>query len=141
MLTITPRLAIAESEIEERFVRAPGPGGQNVNKVATAVMLRFDAAASTALSEAVRARLRTLAGRRMTDAGVVVIIANTHRTQAANREAARRRLAELLARAAAAPPPPRRPTRPTKGSVQRRLSSKTERARTKQGRRPPGAEE
>lgn len=141
MLTVTDRLAIPDSELEERFVRAPGPGGQNVNKVSTAVMLRFDAAASMALDGAIRARLKTLAGRRMTDAGVIVIVANSHRTQAANREAARRRLAELLARAAEAPPPPRRPTRPTKGSVQRRLGAKQQRAHTKASRRAPETED
>ena len=107
MLTITPTLAIPEAELEETFIRASGPGGQNVNKVSTAVMLRFDAARSPGLSDLLRAKLRTLAGRRMTDDGVVVIIASQHRTQAMNREAARRRLAELIARAAAAPPPPR----------------------------------
>jgi len=137
MLTITPTLAIPEAELEETFIRASGPGGQNVNKVSTAVMLRFDAARSASLSDAVRARLRTLAGRRMTDDGVVVIIASQHRTQAMNREAARRRLAALIARAAAAPPPPRRATRPSKASVTRRLDSKARAARAKALRRPP----
>jgi len=140
MLTITPGLQIPESELEETFIRASGPGGQNVNKVATAVMLRFDAARSAGLSDAVRARLRTLAGRRMTEDGVVVILANRHRTQAMNREDARQRLAELIARAAEAPPPPRRATRPSKASVTRRLDSKTRAARTKALRRPPRGE-
>jgi ribosome-associated protein len=137
MLTITPTLAIPEAELEETFIRASGPGGQNVNKVSTAVMLRFDAARSPGLSDLLRARLRTLAGRRMTDDGVVVIIASQHRTQAMNREAARQRLAKLIAQAAAAPPPPRRATRPSKASVKRRLDSKTRAARAKALRRPP----
>jgi ribosome-associated protein len=137
MLRVTPSLEIPESELHESFVRAPGPGGQNVNKVATAVMLRFDAARSTALTEAMRTRLATLAGRRMTDEGVIVIIANRHRTQPRNREDARQRLAELLARAAEAPPPPRRATRPTKGSVARRLDGKARDAKRKAMRRAP----
>jgi ribosome-associated protein len=124
VLQVTPTLAIPEAELEERFIRAPGPGGQNVNKVSSAVMLRFDAANSPSLSDRVRARLATLAGRRMTAEGVVVIIANRHRTQPRNREDARSRLAELLAHAAEAPPPPRRATRPTRGSVKRRLEGK-----------------
>lgn len=140
MLRVTPSLEIPETELHESFVRAPGPGGQNVNKVATAVMLRFDAARSTALTEAMRARLATLAGRRMTDEGVIVIIANRHRTQPRNREDARQRLAELLARAAEAPPPPRRATRPTKGSVARRLDGKARDAKRKAMRRAPTAD-
>jgi len=140
MLAITPSLTIPEAELEESFVRAAGPGGQNVNKVATAVMLRFDAAASTALDDAVRERLLRLAGRRANSAGVVVIIANRHRTQAANREDARQRLAELIGRAAEAPPPPRRATRPTKSSVRRRLETKARAARQKALRRTPEGE-
>lgn len=140
MLRITPSLEIPETELHESFVRAPGPGGQNVNKVATAVMLRFDAARSTALTEAMRTRLATLAGRRMTDEGVIVIIANRHRTQPRNREDARQRLAELLARAAEAPPPPRRATRPTKGSVARRLDGKARDAKRKAMRRAPATD-
>lgn len=138
MLRITPELEIPEAELQERFVRAPGPGGQNVNKIASAVMLRFDAARSTVLSEAARARLAVLAGRRLTDQGVIVIIASRYRTQARNRADARHRLAALIARATEAPPPPRRATRPSKASITRRLDSKSQRGQRKALRRPPG---
>jgi ribosome-associated protein len=130
MLSVTPSLAIDESEIEERFVRASGPGGQNVNKVATAVQLRFDALNSTALNDEIRARLRVLAGSRMTADGVLVIDARRFRTQAANREDARNRLADLL-RQAAIRPKKRRKTKPTASSVMRRVDVKRRRAETK----------
>lgn len=140
MLSVTPSLSIDESELEERFVRASGPGGQNVNKVSTAVELRFDAAASPALTNEIRARLRTVAGARMTAEGVVVIDARRHRTQAQNREDARERLAELL-RKALVPPRPRRKTKPTKASERRRLESKRRRAEVKRTRgSAPGQE-
>ena len=132
-LRITPRITLAESELEERFIAAAGPGGQNVNKVATAVQLRFDALNSPALSPAIRARLAVLAGRRMTDAGVLVIAANRHRTQDRNRADARERLAELI-RAAAVPPVFRVKTRPTLASKTRRLEAKSVRAGIKRGR-------
>ena len=134
MLQVTPSIVIDDSEIEERFVRASGPGGQNVNKVATAVQLRFDAGRSTSISDDVRARLMAIAGSRMTADGVLVIDSRTFRTQAQNREAARERLVELL-RQAAVRPKRRRKTRPSGASRLQRLESKRRRANTKQGRR------
>jgi ribosome-associated protein len=130
-LQVTPALTIEETELQERFVRASGPGGQNVNKVATAVELRFDAERSPAIAAPVLARLRTLAGSRMTDDGVIVIDARTFRTQAQNREDARRRLADLIRRALVAPKR-RRKTKPTAASKQRRLDTKRRRSHTKQ---------
>jgi len=134
MLQITPSIVIDDSEIEERFVRASGPGGQNVNKVATAVQLRFDAGRSNAIDDEVRERLRTIAGSRMTADDVLVIDARTFRTQARNREAARERLVELL-RQAAVRPKRRRKTRPSGASKRQRLDAKRRRSDTKQRRR------
>lgn len=140
MLHITPDIAIADEELEERFVLSGGPGGQNVNKLATAVELRFDAARSPTLPPAVLPRLRRLAGRRITAAGVIVIQARRHRTQEANRKDARERLATLIRRAVMMPKP-RRPTRPSKAAMERRLRTKKQRGQTKQTRRRPGSEE
>ena len=133
MLEVTPGLVIDESELDERFVRASGPGGQNVNKVATAVELRFDVANSRTLPPDVRERLRVLAGTRMTSDGVLLIDARRHRTQAQNRQDARLRLTELL-RQALVKPKRRRKTRPTKSSVEKRVQSKKRRAETKRSR-------
>ncbi len=132
-LRVTPSISIPEEELEERFVRASGPGGQNVNKVATAVELRFDAARSKVLSDDALVRLRVLAGTKMTAEGVLVIDARRHRTQAENREDARERLAELV-RQALVRPRKRRKTRPTKASVEKRIQSKKHRSETKRGR-------
>lgn len=132
MLQVTPDIAIPDESLQERFVRASGPGGQNVNKVATAVELRFDIPAS-ALPVDVKARLMALAGSRLTADGVLVIDSREHRTQAQNREAARERLAELV-RQAAVRPKRRRRTRPTLQSRERRIRTKTRRSRVKAGR-------
>jgi ribosome-associated protein len=133
-INIANDVGIDESELAESFVRASGPGGQNVNKVATAVQLRFDVARSPSLPDDVRARLVKLAGRRITKDGELVIVANQFRTQERNREDARARLIELIARAAEPPPPPRRKTRPTRASKERRLSDKKKRSEIKRGR-------
>ena len=130
MIRVTPSISIAERELEEHFIRAPGPGGQNVNKLASAVELRFDVRRSPSLPEDVRARLERLGGSRLTRDGVLVIDAHRHRTQARNRQDARARLIELIRRAAVAPRP-RRATKPTAGARERRLESKKRRAAIK----------
>lgn len=135
-LVITTSLSIDESELVERFVLASGPGGQNVNKVSTAVELRFDVRRSPSLPDGVKTRLARLAGARMTQDGVLVIDARRFRSQARNREDALARLVALI-RAAEAPPKRRRPTQPTLGSRERRLASKGLRAGTKAMRRRP----
>jgi ribosome-associated protein len=139
LLRVTPNIAIDESELLERFVLASGPGGQNVNKVATAVQLRFDLARSSALSEEVRARARLLAGRRLTKDGVLVLEGNRFRSQERNRQDVRDRLFELLRRAAVAPAK-RHKTKPTKASKMKRLDSKTVHGRLKRMRAKPSWE-
>ena len=129
MLTITPTFAIPDEQLDERFVRASGPGGQHVNKVATAVELRFSVPASS-LPDEVKGRLAALAGKRMSADGVILIDSREHRSQAGNREAARARLAALVGQAFRKPRA-RRPTRPTKASRGRRLDAKDQRARVK----------
>ena len=129
-MRVTDSITIDESELTEDFVRSSGPGGQNVNKLASAVQLRFDARRSPSLPDDVRTRLERLAGRRLTRDGVIVITAQRHRTQERNRQDALDRLVELI-RQAAVPPVPRRATRPTAGSRERRLESKKRRASIK----------
>ena len=130
MIQVTDAIALDERELEESFVRCSGPGGQNVNKLATAVQLRFDVRRSQSLPEPVRERLERLAGRRLTGDGVLVITAQRHRTQERNREDALARLIELIRRAAVAPVP-RRPTRPTAAGRARRLEGKKRRSTIK----------
>ena len=133
MIRVTGRIAIDERELDEQFIRSSGPGGQNVNKVETAVQLRFDAARSPGLPDDVRARLMALAGSRLTQEGVIVITAQRFRSQDRNRQDARERLFALI-REAAVVPRTRRPTRPTLASKVRRLDGKTKRGDVKRMR-------
>jgi ribosome-associated protein len=132
-LEVTPSVIIPDTDLSFAFVRASGPGGQNVNKVSSAVQLRFDMQGSAALSDSVKSRLRALAGRRVTDDGAILIIARNQRSQEHNRREALERLAELIQRALIVPKT-RRATKPTRASRERRLETKSRQQRTKQRR-------
>lgn len=140
MIHVSPNIQLRESELQEQFIRASGPGGQNVNKVASAVQLRFDVAQSPSLSEGVRTRLRQLAGRRMTAEGVLIIDARRHRTLERNRRDALDRLVVLIREAEIAPKA-RKKTRPSLGARKRRLNNKTHAGKVKRLRRPVRGEE
>jgi ribosome-associated protein len=129
-IQITPEISLPDEDLVWSFVRASGPGGQNVNKVATAAQLRFDLAGTQSLEPAVKQRLRSLAGRRVTEEGALLIVARNQRTQEGNRRDALERLSELVRRAAVAPKA-RKPTRPTRAARERRLDTKTQRRTTK----------
>ena len=139
MIEVTPEIVLSDDEAQVRAVRASGPGGQHVNKVSTAIELRFDVRGSPSLPERVRARLYKLAGNRLTLDGVLVILAQEHRSQEMNRQAAMERLLELIRKAAEPPPPPRKKTTPTYASKLRRLEGKSKRSGVKAMRgRPKG---
>lgn len=133
-LEVTPNVVIPDTDLSFAFVRASGPGGQNVNKVSSAVQLRFDMVGSTALSDGVKSRLRALAGRRVTDDGAILIIARNQRSQDHNRREALERLADLIQRALVVPKT-RRATKPTRASRERRLDTKSRQQQTKQRRK------
>ncbi|MDG3004085.1 alternative ribosome rescue aminoacyl-tRNA hydrolase ArfB [Paludisphaera mucosa] len=140
MIVVNDRVTLDEAELEFEFIRSSGPGGQNVNKVSTAVRLRFDATNSPSLPEDVRRRLITQAGRRVGGDGFLSILAQAERTQESNRRDAVERLVEMIAKACERPKP-RRPSRPTLGSQKRRLASKKKHSESKSRRKDPGAHE
>jgi ribosome-associated protein len=139
-LEVAPGLVIPDSELSVVFVRASGPGGQNVNKVSSAAQLRFDLAGSSVLGEGVKARLRNLSGRRLTAEGTILIVARNQRTQEHNRRDAEERLSELIRRALVAPKR-RVATKPTRAARERRLEHKTHQGRTKRLRGRPGRDD
>ncbi|MBL8772566.1 MAG: aminoacyl-tRNA hydrolase [Phenylobacterium sp.] len=131
MIEVTPAITLEDDEVQVRAIRASGPGGQHVNKVSTAIELRFDVRGSPSLPEGVRARLEKLAGSRLTLEGVLVLVAQSRRSQEMNRQEALERLLELIRKAAEPPPPPRKKTRPTYASKLRRLEGKSKRSGVK----------
>ena len=137
MVFITPRISVPDEELHESFVRASGAGGQNINKVSTAVELRFSIFENQTIPYDVKMRLIGLAGRRVTQEGVLILFVQTHRTQDMNRKAAADRFVELVQKAALPPPPPRIATKPTRGAVKRRLVGKAIRATVKSNRKRP----
>jgi len=139
MIAIPPYIELDEAELEFSFIRASGPGGQNVNKVATAVQMRFDARLSPSLPNDVSTRLQKLSGSRLTNDGVIVITANRFRTQERNKADAVDRLVELIARAAQPPPPPRKKTKPSRAAKAKRVDSKVRRGAIKAMRGRPGS--
>ena len=141
MVLITPRISVPDEELHESFVRSSGAGGQNVNKVATAVELRFSIVNNWTLPYDVKQRLTKLGGRRVTQEGELVLFVQTHRTQEMNRKAAQARFVELVQKAAEPPPPPRIATRPTRGAVKRRLVGKAIRSTVKSNRKRPDSED
>jgi ribosome-associated protein len=140
MIRVTHLISLDESELQEEFVRASGPGGQHVNKTETAVQLRFNVAESPNLPPDVKARLVKLAGSRMSSSGVLIIVGDRYRSQLRNREDVRERLTDLI-RDATVVPKTRRPTKPSYGAKQRRLEGKAKRSEVKRGRQYPGAQD
>jgi len=140
MIEVTPAITLQDDEVQWKAVRASGPGGQHVNKTSTAVELRFDVRGSPSLPEPVRARLYGLAGSRLTQEGVLVLVAQGSRSQEMNRQEAVQRLVDLVREAAKPPPPPRKKTKPTRASKLRRLEGKAKRSGVKAMRGRPGVD-